>query len=76
MVIRSIAAASFGAALLSTAPAAAFDPFEIQDGKYAGVKLRTKIIAPERGHLRLAINFEVSRVPAEGWGGEIRPYLF
>jgi hypothetical protein len=123
MAIRSIAAASFGAALLCGAPAAAFDPFEIQiydgtadpqgspgleihlnqhhdrwrmtlepsygitsfwevggyfqteDGEYAGVKLRTKIVAPERGHLRLGINFELSRLPVEGWGGEIRPII-
>ncbi len=49
--------------------------FQTEDGKYTGVKLRTKIIAPERGHLRLGINFELSRVPAEGWGGEIRPII-
>ena len=52
------------------------------DFAYAGIKLRTKLRWPERvwqDRLGLAINFEVSDVPARfeanQWGSEIRPIV-
>jgi len=48
--------------------------FQTADGKYEGVKLRTKLAVP-LGSFRAGVNFELSRIPAEGWGGEIRPIL-
>jgi hypothetical protein len=47
------------------------------DGRYQGAKLRTKFVTPEGWHpnLRLGLNAEISRIPHEGWGGEIRPIL-
>ncbi|TMB39212.1 MAG: hypothetical protein E6J58_07230 [Deltaproteobacteria bacterium] len=39
--------------------------FQTSDGRYEGVKLRTKFF----------INGEIARIPNEGWGGEIRPIL-
>jgi len=48
---------------------------------FAGWKLRTKLIAPERWHLPviLGINVEVGRVPRsvedEGWANEFRPII-
>jgi hypothetical protein len=38
------------------------------------VKLRTKLAAP-LGAFRAGVNFELSRIPHESWGGEIRPIL-
>jgi hypothetical protein len=49
--------------------------------RIAGGKLRSKFVVPEGTfeHLRLGINFEVSRIPAAfeeaEWGGEIRPII-
>ena len=48
--------------------------FQTADGRYEGVKLRTKFAAP-LGAFRAGVNFELSRIPDEGWGGEIRPIL-
>ncbi|HTO96037.1 MAG TPA: hypothetical protein VMK66_03250 [Myxococcales bacterium] len=50
---------------------------QTSDGKYQGAKLRTKFVTPEGfyEHLRLGLNLEISRIPDEGWGGEIRPIL-
>jgi len=47
------------------------------DGRYEGAKLRTKFVTPEgwHPHLRLGLNAEISRIPNEGWGGEIRPIV-
>lgn len=44
------------------------------DGRYEGVKLRTKLVAGDDvvGPFRLGVNFELSREPS-GWGGEVRP---
>ena len=46
-------------------------------GSYEGVKLRTKFVWPfsHEPEFRLGANFELSRVPDEGWGGEIRPIV-
>jgi hypothetical protein len=51
--------------------------FQTADGKYEGVKLRSKFVTPESfsTSFRLGLNFELSRIPNEGWGGEIRPIL-
>ncbi len=51
--------------------------FQTEDGHYAGVKLRSKFVTPESFDpaFRFGLNFELSRVPHEGWGGEIRPIL-
>lgn len=51
--------------------------FQTKDGRYEGVKLRSKFVTPESFHpnFRLGLNFELSRIPNEGWGGEIRPIL-
>jgi hypothetical protein len=51
--------------------------FQTADGEYAGVKLRSKFVTPESfdPNFRFGLNFELSRVPDEGWGGEIRPIL-
>jgi len=51
--------------------------FQTADGRYQGAKLRTKLVTPESFHpeFRLGMNFEVSRIPNEGWGGEVRPIL-
>jgi len=51
--------------------------FQTADGKYEGVKLRSKFVTPESfdPNFRLGLNFELSRIPNEGWGGEIRPIL-
>ncbi len=51
--------------------------FQTEDGHYAGVKLRSKFVTPESfdPNFRFGLNFELSRVPHEGWGGEIRPIL-
>jgi hypothetical protein len=51
--------------------------FQTADGHYRGVKLRSKFVTPESFHpnFRFGVNFELSRVPNEGWGGEIRPIL-
>lgn len=48
--------------------------FQTADGRYQGVKLRTKFVAALAG-FRAGVNFELSRIPDEGWGGEIRPIL-
>ncbi|MGE5047868.1 MAG: hypothetical protein ACM3PC_04825 [Deltaproteobacteria bacterium] len=48
--------------------------FQTADGSYEGVKLRTKLAVP-LGAFRAGVNFELSRIPNEGWGGEIRPIL-
>lgn len=48
--------------------------FQTADGEYQGVKLRTKFVLP-LSQFRLGVNFELSRIPNEGWGGEIRPIL-
>jgi len=48
--------------------------FQTADGKYEGVKLRTKLAVPV-GSFRAGVNFELSRIPSEGWGGEIRPIV-
>jgi hypothetical protein len=48
--------------------------FQTADGRYEGVKLRTKLAVP-LGQFRAGVNFELSRIPDEGWGGEIRPIL-
>ena len=48
--------------------------FQTADGRYEGVKLRTKLALP-LGRFRAGVNFELSRIPDEGWGGEIRPIL-
>lgn len=52
------------------------------DLEYAGVKLRSKLRWPRRvwdGRLGLAINFEISDVPAQFepnvWGSEVRPIV-
>ncbi|MGZ6142789.1 MAG: hypothetical protein ACXWLM_05600 [Myxococcales bacterium] len=44
-------------------------------GRYEGVKLRTKFVTPEGTfeHLRLGLNFEAALEPGARWGGEIRP---
>lgn len=46
-------------------------------GRYEGVKLRTKFVTPEGTfeHLRLGLNFEAALEPGGHWGGEIRPIL-
>jgi hypothetical protein len=51
--------------------------FQTGGGKYEGVKLRSKFVTPEGliGEFRLGANFELSRIPDEGYGGEIRPIL-
>jgi len=51
--------------------------FQTEDGHYAGVKLRSKFVTPESfdPNFRFGLNFELSRVPHEGWGGEVRPIL-
>jgi hypothetical protein len=51
--------------------------FQTADGKYEGVKLRSKFVTPESlfPGFRFGLNFELSRIPNEGWGGEIRPIL-
>ncbi|TMA43815.1 MAG: hypothetical protein E6J82_05955 [Deltaproteobacteria bacterium] len=51
--------------------------FQTSDGRYEGVKLRTKFVTPAGWHdnLRLGLNGEIARIPNEGWGGEIRPIL-
>jgi len=51
--------------------------FQTADGEYAGVKLRSKFVTPESfdPNFRFGLNFELSRIPNEGWGGEIRPIL-
>jgi|SRR5437660_1281922 len=46
---------------------------QTKQGKYAGAKLRSKFIAPLEGDFRLGMNFEISREPDAGWGGEVRP---
>jgi hypothetical protein len=49
--------------------------------EFAGVKLRTKFVAPPdfKKYLRLGVNVELSYLPAsfdrDHWGGEIRPIL-
>jgi hypothetical protein len=50
---------------------------QTSDGRYEGVKLRTKFVTPDGWHenLRLGLNAEIARIPNEGWGGEIRPIL-
>jgi hypothetical protein len=48
--------------------------FQTADGRYQGVKLRTKLAVPV-GSFRAGVNFELSRIPDEGWGGEVRPIL-
>lgn len=48
--------------------------FQTADGRYEGVKLRTKFAVPV-GSFRAGVNFELSRIPNQGWGGEIRPIL-
>lgn len=48
---------------------------QFEQGRYEGMKLRSKFVLPGRGGLRLGINFEVSREPGAVWGGEIRPIL-
>jgi hypothetical protein len=47
------------------------------DGRYEGTKLRSKFVTPDSfdPNFRLGVNFELSRIPNEGWGGEIRPIL-
>ena len=45
-------------------------------GRYEGVKLRSKLVAPEGTFapgLRLGLNFEIAYEPGDQWGGEIRP---
>jgi hypothetical protein len=51
--------------------------FQTEDGHYAGVKLRSKFVTPESfdPNFRFGLNFELSRIPHEGWGGEVRPIL-
>jgi hypothetical protein len=51
--------------------------FQTADGRYEGVKLRSKFVTPESfdPNFRFGLNFEVSRIPNEGWGGEVRPIL-
>jgi len=51
--------------------------FQTADGRYEGVKLRSKFVTPEWlfPGFRFGLNFELSRIPNEGWGGEIRPIL-
>lgn len=43
-------------------------------GRYEGVKLRSKFVTPDGllDRFRLGLNFELAREPS-GWGGEIRP---
>jgi hypothetical protein len=48
--------------------------FQTAGGSYEGVKLRTKFVWPV-SQFRLGVNFEVSRIPDEGWGGEVRPIV-
>jgi hypothetical protein len=50
---------------------------QTSDGRYEGAKLRTKFVTPQPlyGGLRLGINAEISRIPYEGWGGEVRPIV-
>ncbi len=51
--------------------------FQTAGASYEGVKLRTKFVWPvsHEPELRLGVNFELSRIPDEGWGGEIRPII-
>ena len=46
-------------------------------GRYEGVKLRSKFVLPEGTleHTRLGMNFEIALEPGGKWGGEIRPIL-
>lgn len=50
---------------------------QLEQGRYQGVKLRSKLVAPEGTfeHLRLGLNFEIALEPGGNWGGEIRPIL-
>lgn len=50
---------------------------QFQQGRYEGVKLRSKLVTPEGtlGNLRLGLNGEVALEPGGAWGGEIRPIL-
>ena len=47
---------------------------QTQDGRYEGVKLRSKFVKTF-GELRLGLNFEIALEPGGHWGGEIRPIL-
>jgi hypothetical protein len=49
---------------------------QFAQGRYEGVKLRSKFVAPQGTfpHLRLGVNFELAREP-DAWGGEIRPIV-
>jgi len=51
--------------------------FQTAGGHYEGVKLRSKLVSPPSfdPNFRFGVNFELSRIPNEGWGGEIRPIL-
>lgn len=49
--------------------------FQTAGGDYQGVKLRTKFVRALSPEWRLGVNFELSRLPHEGWGGEIRPIV-
>ena len=51
--------------------------FQTSDGHYAGVKLRSKFVTPDSfdPNFRFGLNFELAKIPDEGWGGEIRPIL-
>ncbi len=51
--------------------------FQTAGGHYEGVKLRSKLVSPPSfdPNFRFGVNFELSRVPNEGWGGEMRPIL-
>jgi hypothetical protein len=51
--------------------------FQTADGHYAGTKLRSKFVTPESfdPNFRFGLNLELSRIPHEGWGGEVRPIL-
>ena len=49
---------------------------QFAQGRYEGVKLRSKFVTPEGifQRLRLGVNFELAREPG-AWGGEIRPIV-
>src|SRR4051812_50207378 len=47
--------------------------FQTAGGDYQGVKLRTKFVRSLSPEWRLGVNFELSRLPHEGWGGGKKP---